>query len=84
MNYDLKPKKFNTEINKVTAFSDYTPKNNKCFVYPYNYLFVSNNQGSNNIYKYEDFNTETCVFENQFSIAVGGSGRIVPKIIKVW
>lgn len=82
MGYDLTPEKFNTVINKITAFSDYTPKNNKCFVYPYNYLFVSNNQGSNNIYKYEDFNTETCIFENQFSIAIGGSGRIVPKNYK--
>lgn len=82
MGYDLTPEKFNTEIYKITSFSDYTPKNNKCFVYPYNYLFVSNNQGSNNIYKYEDFNTETCVFENQFSIAIGGSGRIVPKNYK--
>lgn len=82
MGYDLTPEKFNTVINKITSFSDYTPKNNKCFVYPYNYLFVSNNQGSNNIYKYEDFNTETCVFENQFSIAIGGSGRIVPKNYK--
>ena len=82
MGYDLTPEKFNTEIDKITTFSDYTPKNNKCFVYPYNYLFVSNNQGSNNIYKYEDFNTEKCIFENQFSIAIGGSGRIVPKNYK--
>lgn len=82
MSYDMSPKKFNTEINKITSFSDYRPKNNKCFVYPYNYIFVSNNQGSNNIYKYEDFNTEKCIFENQFSIAIGGSGRIVPKNYK--
>lgn len=82
MSYDMLPEKFNTEIDKITSFSDYTPKNNKCFVYPYNYLFVSNNQGSNNIYKYEDFNTEKCIFENQFSIAIGGSGRIVPKNYK--
>ena len=82
MGYDMSPETFNTEINKITSFSDYTPKNNKCFVYPYNYLFVSNNQGSNNIFKYEDFNTEKCIFENQFSIAIGGSGRIVPKNYK--
>lgn len=82
MAYDLAPQKFNTVINKITAFSDYTPKNNKCFVYPYNYLFVSNNNGSNNIYKYEDFNSETCIFENQFSMSLGGSGRIVPKNYK--
>ena len=82
MGSDMSPEKFNTEITKINSFSDYTPKNNKCFVYPYNYLFVSNNQGSNNIYKYEDFNSEKCIFENQFSISIGGSGRIVPKNYK--
>lgn len=80
--YDITPTKFNTTINKLTQFYDYTPKNNKCFVYPYNYLFVSNNQGSNNIYKYEDFTTENCVFENQIALSVGCSGRIVPLAYK--
>jgi hypothetical protein len=82
LNYNITPTKFNTTINKRHNFSDFNPKNNKCFVYPYNYLFVSNNNGSNNIYKYEDFTTENCVFENQFSIAIGGSGRLVPKNYK--
>lgn len=82
MTYDMSPETFDTTIDKRTTFSDYTPKNNKCFVYPYNYLFVTNNQGNNNIYKYEDFSSERCVFENQFSLAVGGSGRLVPKDYK--
>lgn len=82
MTYDTTPQRFNTVINKLTSFLDYTPKNNKCFVYPYNYILVSNNQGSNNIYKYEDFNSDKCVFENQFSLSIGGSGRIVPKNYK--
>lgn len=82
LTYNTLPTKFNTTINKRTSFSNFSPKNNKCFVYPYNYLFVSNNNGSNNIYKYEDFTTENCVFENQFSIAIGGSGRLVPKNYK--
>lgn len=82
MSYDTTPTIFNTTINKITAFNDYTPKNNKCFVYPYNYLFVSNNNGSNNIYKYEDFSTNNCVFENQIALTVGCSGRIVPKNYK--
>lgn len=73
---------FNTTINKLNRFSDYTPKNNKCFVYPFNYLFVSNNQGSNNIYKYENFEGNNCIFENQFAITIGGSGRLVPKKYK--
>lgn len=43
---------------------------------------MSNNNGSNNIYKYEDFTSNNCVFENQFTISIGGSGRIVPKEYK--
>ena len=82
MRYNMTPEKFNTTINKLTNFNDYSPKNNKCFVYPYNYLFVSNNQGSHNIYKYEDFASDSCIFENQFSISIGGSGRILPKNYK--
>lgn len=73
------PTKFNTTIAKRHSFSGFTPKNNKCFVYPYNYLYVSNNQGSDNIFKYEDFSTNNCVFENQLAVSIGISGRIVPK-----
>lgn len=82
MSFKTDVEKFDTTIEKLHSYYDYTPKNNKCFVYPYNYLFVSNNQGSNNIYKYEDFTSQDCVFENQFSLAVGCSGRIVPKNYK--
>ena len=76
------PTKFNTTIPKRTSYSDFTPKNKKAFIYPYNYLFVSNNQGSENIYKYEDFSENNCVFENQLAISIGISGRIVPKNYK--
>lgn len=76
------PTKFNTTISKRTSYSDFTPKNKKCFIYPYNYLFVSNNQGSENIYKYEDFSGNNCVFENQLAVSIGISGRIVPKNYK--
>lgn len=71
---------FTTNIEKRYTFSDYTPKNNKCFVYPYNYLYVSNNVGNQNIYKYEDFsNNDYATFETQLAISVGVSGRLVPK-----
>lgn len=76
------PATFNTTIMKRTSFTGLTVKNNKCFCYPYNYLLVTNNQGSNNIYRYEDFSTANCIFENQFAISIGGSGRVVPKNYK--
>ena len=33
----------------------YTPRNNKLLCYPYRYLLLSNNNGSNNTYKFENF-----------------------------
>lgn len=71
----------NYYVNNVTknySFSDYTPKNNKCFVYPYNYLFASNNIGNNNIFKYEDFSENTATFRTELSMSIGASGRLVP------
>ena len=71
-------KEFNTEINKVDSFSGVTIKNNKCFCYPYNYLYVTNNVGNENIYRYEDFSTAKCLFKNQITLSEGMSGRIFP------
>lgn len=80
--YTTTPKTFDTTVNKLTSFTGVTIRNNKCYCYPYNYILASNNQGSTNIYKYENFSSASCVFENQFSINVGGSGRVVPKSYK--
>lgn len=53
-------------------------KNNKCFVYPYNYLLVSNNSGNYNLYKYEDFSGSNVTFTGQLAMSIGVSGRLVP------
>lgn len=83
MPQSLLPATFNHTFTKKTTFTGFTPKNNKCFCYPYNYLLVTNNSGATNIYKYEDFSdASTCTFENQLSLSVGCSGRIVPKNYK--
>lgn len=70
-------------INKKHNFSDYSPRNNKLFCYPYNYLYLTNNVGSNNIYKYENFveypdTIGKCRFFLQMALSVGVSGRIEP------
>lgn len=72
----------NDTISKLHSFSDFTPKNNKCYVYPYNYLYVTNNVGNSNIYKYEDFYSDDVEFQYQYAISVGGSCRFVPKNYK--
>ena len=62
-------------------------KNNKLLCYPYCYMLISNNNGNQNIYRYEDFNlTDTPAnndkLELQMSLTIGCSGRIVPKNYK--
>lgn len=69
-------------VSKVTSYTDYTPKNKKCFIYPYNYLMVSNNIGNINIYKYEDFSQNQFLFNIMGAISVGCSIRAVPRDYK--
>ena len=67
------------DIDKTLSFSDYTPKNNKCFCYPFNYLYGTNNSGDSEIYKYEDFlNGAKATFKVDLAISIGCSGRLVP------
>lgn len=81
--YTLEPETFSQNITKLHNFSGITVKNGKCFVYPYNYILISNNAGNQNIYKYEDFsNTNNATFEVQLALQIGISGRIVPKYYK--
>lgn len=70
-------------IDRTTSFKDFQPKNNKCYVYPYNYLLASNNIGNNIIYKYENFNIndndkDTIVLDAELSVSIGASVRLVP------
>lgn len=58
-------------------FSDINVKNNKCKVYPYNYLFVTNNVGNHNIYKFENFSNGV-KFNIELAMSIGGSVRAVP------
>lgn len=70
---------FNFSVNKITAFNDITIKNSKCFVYPYNFLFVTNNIGNSNIYKYENFyDSNEATFNILLAMSIGCSGKLVP------
>lgn len=68
-------------FNRILNFSDINIKNNKCFVYPYNYMIASNNIGNINILKYEDFNLSEDVnsLDVEMAVSVGVSGRLVPR-----
>lgn len=46
---------YSTVVFSRPFHGNYRPKNNKLFVYPYRYLLISNNNGANAVYRFEDF-----------------------------
>lgn len=56
--YDFSPlARFDNYSSKL--FGGYVPKNNKLYTYPYNFLYLTNNQGGCAEYKYERFDDST-------------------------
>ena len=64
-------------VTKPTTINGYTPKNNKCFVGPYNYFHITNNCGTDIEFYYEDFLSNP-TFTMVGSIEQGGSVSLVP------
>lgn len=62
---------------------DYSPKNNKLYTYPYFYFYVTNNCGSDVIYRYEDFLNGHPTFAVLGSITPGCSVKLIPKNYKL-
>ena len=56
------PVTLTTTFSKTNTIDGYTPRNNKLLTFPYQYLLVSNNNGSSNILHFERFNGQTCNF----------------------
>lgn len=74
---------FDMQIDKIKSFTGVTIHNNKCYCYPFNYLLLTNNNGNQNIYKYEDFSDEDyATFDIELALSIGMSGRCVPKNYK--
>ena len=69
---------YTNTITKQMTLNGYTPRNNKLLCHPYNYLLVSNNQGSSEILHYEDFSTPSCNFKINMALTPGCSIRMVP------
>lgn len=76
--YTDAPKIFNQNITKQHSFTGFTPKNNKCYVYPFNFLEVTNNSGNRNVYKYEQFSGANASFKIALAMSIGCSGRLTP------
>ena len=65
-------------ITKVNKIDGYTPINKKLLTFPFNYMLISNNNGSSNILHYERFSGNTCNFTIKGVPTVGGSIKIIP------
>ena len=72
------PISYTISKSKNTGIGGYSPRNNKLKCYPYNYLVVSNNNGSNAIYHYEKFSGSNCGFTVKGALTPGCSIRLTP------
>lgn len=69
-------------IPKISSLNGYIPKNNKLFCYPYTGLILSNNNGSSNVLRFEDFETSDCEFEVKGVATIGTSVKCSPRYYK--
>lgn len=65
-------------VNINTTINGYTPKNKKLFVWPYNYLVVSNNNGIDKVYNYEYFTNNKPRFKTNVAVCPGCSVKLNP------
>ena len=65
-------------VNINNTIDGYTPKNNKLFTYPYNYLVASNNNGIDKVYRYEYFQNNKPNFRINAVICPGCSIKMNP------
>lgn len=71
------PYTYTNTILKQTTLNGYTPRNKKLLTREYNYLLVSNNNGTSSVMNYEDF-TNSCTFKIDLSVTPGCSIRMIP------
>lgn len=72
------PASYNISFSKLYGLNGYTPQNNKLYTHPFCYVIGSNNGGTANIYRYEDFSGNNCTFNVKGVLCPGNSIRCVP------
>lgn len=60
----------------------YTPKNNKLYTYPYNFLYVTNLQGNCAVYPYEYFSSSNCTFSFGGDVSCNPTFLLAPREYK--
>lgn len=73
------PEVFDIERDKhLSDIDGYVPKNNKLFTYPYNLLYVTNNEGNVANYAFEYFSTDKCNFNVSGAMCCTPECMLVP------
>ena len=67
-----------TTITRPTKVNGYTPKNNKLFVYPFSYVYATNNVGVDTVFRYEDFDSATPKFYIGGALGQGCTTKLCP------
>lgn len=73
------PMNYQYSVSKPSTLDDYIPHNQKLFTFPYCYLLMSNNNGSNNILHYEKFRDSECPFYISGIPTTNGSVKCTPQ-----
>ena len=71
-----------TDYSKPSKIDDYTPRNAKCFCYPYAFVNVDNHVGGMASFNYEDFKNGTPNFKMEGALSQGCSTMLVPQYYK--
>lgn len=67
-----------TTISRPSTLNGYTPRNNKLFVYPFSYVYVTNNTGIDTTFRYEDFANATPKFYMAGALGQGCTIKLCP------
>lgn len=63
----------------LSDIDGYTPKNNKLFTYPYNFIYCTDNSGTSAAYRYERFEGEKMGFVLSGSLSPDGGVHMTPR-----
>lgn len=69
-------------FNRPSSLNSYVPRNQKLLAYPFNYFTISNNAGSSQPFRYEDFSSGAS-FKVEATFGVSGSTKATPQNYRV-
>ena len=65
-------------FNRPNNVNGYIPHNAKCLTYPFNYFVISNNAGTSQPFRYEDFSNGVS-FKVEGAFGISGSTKAIPQ-----